>query len=147
MPTEESHIPAGGNRGPITAYAVITQSYWSIAIRQYTTESSSISRSFFWDNSDGTGTESIIFTYDNTPMRKHIKRSPRHLGTCVLRPGHRHPTKLTGSYFTDRYTQGDMELKLISRNVDVGSYVEATDAAQKAATQPKSRSWIPWPRS
>jgi hypothetical protein len=137
-PTDESHIPPGGNRGPIVAYAVIAQTYWSVAIRQYTAESSSSSRSFFWDNSDGMGVESLVFTYDNTPMMRHVQRSPRHLGTCRLSPGQRQPTIITGSYFTDRYTQGDMQLNLIERNRGYGSYGEAQLQAQQVKNAPQS---------
>lgn len=132
-PTEESHIPAGGNRGPISGYLVITQTYWTISLRLFTKESSSVSRSFFWDNSHGAVTESLTFVYDNTPMQREQNRSPRHLGTCALRPGNRRPTEIQGMYFTDRYTQGDMRLTFVVRNADAGSFDEA--ARKQSETQ------------
>lgn len=124
-PTDESHIPEGGNRGPIPAYLVVKQTYWTIALLLFTTEGSSISRSFFWDGVHGTGTDWLTFVYDNTPMQRNQHRSGRHLGTCSLRPGNRQPTKITGIYFTDRYTQGDISLKYVSRDTNAGSFDEA----------------------
>ncbi len=56
-PTKDSHIPAGGNRGPIPAYLVITQTYWSIAVRQYTGESKSDSRASFWQRGSDAAVE------------------------------------------------------------------------------------------
>lgn len=125
-PTAESHIPKDGNRGPIPAYLVVKQTYWTIAVRLFTEESASVSRSFFWDGSHGTGTEWLTFVYENTPMQRHQNRSKRHLGTCSFRPGNRRPVEIEGTYFTDRYTQGDMSLTFVSRDTDAGSYDEAT---------------------
>lgn len=133
-PTDDSHIPAGGNRGPIPAYLVITQTYWTISLRLFTAESSSVSRSFFWDSSHGTGTEWLTFVYDNTPMQRQQHRSQRHLGTCSLRPGNRRATEVQGMYFTDRYTQGDMHLSFVDRDTDAGSFDEA--ARKHAEKQP-----------
>lgn len=124
-PTAESRIPEDGNRGPISAYLVIKQTYWTIALRLFTAESSSISRSFFWDGVHGTGTEWLTFIYDNAPMQRHQNRSTRHLGACSLRPGNRQPVEMEGMYFTDRYTQGDMSLTFVSRKTDAGSFDEA----------------------
>jgi hypothetical protein len=137
-PTKESHIPPGGSRGPIDAYVVVKQSFWTVAVQQFTAESSSISRSFFWDGSHGTGTDWLTFIYDNTPMQRHQHHSKRHLGTCSLRPGNRRPTDIEGMYFTDRYTKGDMKLTFVSRNTDAGSFSEAgRKHAEAAAKQAK----------
>lgn len=131
-PTADSHIPEGGNHGPISAYLVVVQTYWTISLRLLTAESSSISRSFFWDNDHGTGTEWLTFIYDNTPMQRHQHRSTRHLGACQLKPGSRRPQKIKGMYFTDRYTQGDMELAFVSRDTGSGSFDEAADLEHRA---------------
>lgn len=131
-PTAESHIPEGGNRGPIRAYLVVTQTYWTISLRLFTAESSSVSRSFFWDDGHGTGTAWLTFVYDNTPMLLYQHRSGRHLGTCSLHPGNRRPTTIEGSYFTDRYTQGDMQLTFVNRETDAGSFKEAASAHARA---------------
>lgn len=124
-PTAESRIPEGGNRGPIPAYLVVKQTYWTIVLLLFTVESSSVSRSFFWDDVQGTGTEWLTFVYDNTPMQRHQHRSRRHLGTCSLRFGNRQPVEIEGMYFTDRYTQGDMKLTFVSRDTNAGSFDEA----------------------
>jgi hypothetical protein len=48
-PTAESHIPEGDNRGPIPAYLVVKQTYWTIVAPNVTVERSSVSRAFFWN--------------------------------------------------------------------------------------------------
>lgn len=101
------------------------QTYWTIAVRQFTAESSSISRSYFWDAAHGTGTDWLTFIYDNTPAQRHQPRSQRHLGACSLYPGNRRPTEIEGMYFTDRYSKGDITMALVSRDTDAGSFVEA----------------------
>lgn len=120
-PTAESHIPSGGNRGPIEAYVVIDQSYWSITIRQYTAESHSDSKAYVWTGEEG-GARSLIFVYANTPKHEFEARSRAHLGTTLLDIVGVKPEALTGCYFTDRYTKGDMELTLCDRSVDHASF-------------------------
>lgn len=134
-PTEQSRIPAGGNQGPVEAYAVIKQTYWTIAVRLLSPESFSVSRSFFWDRSHGTGTDWLAFIYDNTPMQRHQHRSQRHLGAATLRPGSRRPSEIEGMYFTDRYTQGDLTMTLVDRDTDAGSF----DAAARLQAEVKKR--------
>lgn len=124
-PTDESHIPKDGNRGPIPAYLVITQTYWSLAIRQYTRESTSDSRAFFWERRSGTSWEAVAFLYENTPQQRHQHRSPRHLGACQLDPTQQAPAEMAGAYFTDRYTKGDMSLTHIDRTCGYGSFAAA----------------------
>lgn len=138
-PAEASHISPGGNRGPIDAYVVVKQTYWTIAVRQFTAESASISRSYFWDAANGTGTDWLTFIYDNTPAQRYQRRSQRHLGACSLHPGNRRPTEMEGMYFTDRYTKGDLTMSLISRDTDAGSFSEAARKRTEAtARQVKS---------
>ncbi|WP_433612432.1 hypothetical protein [Prescottella agglutinans] len=134
-PTEESHIPAGGNRGPIPAYIVISQSYWSLHVRQMTFESGSDSKSFFWDRIPGSDVERLSFLYQNDPRPEHLPRSPRHLGSCSLNTARLVPTRIQGVYFTDRYTQGEMDLRLIDRTKGYTSFQEAA-AHVAAALQP-----------
>ncbi len=81
VPTDESHIPAGGNRGPIPGFLVISQSYWSVYVRQFTVESASRSRAFFWEHPDGAEAETLTFVYENVPQQQYQHRSQRHLGT------------------------------------------------------------------
>lgn len=134
-PTAESCIPEGGNRGPILAYLVITQTYWSIAVRQYTGESKSDSRASFWQRSPDAAVETLAFLYENNPEQRHQARSPRHLGSCTLDSTSRAPQELVGVYFTDRYTKGDMTMTLIDRSTGHPSF----SAAQ--SYQPRTCPW------
>ncbi|PBC35522.1 hypothetical protein CJ179_46435 [Rhodococcus sp. ACS1] len=124
-PAAGSHIPVGGNWGPIPAYVVISQSYWSLHVRQMTAESASSSKAFFWDHTAGADAETLSFLYQNGARPEHAKRSPRHLGTCSFDIARREPTEIEGRYFTDRYTQGGMELRLVDRSKGHASYQDA----------------------
>lgn len=137
-PTQESHIPAGGNRGPIPAYLVIAQTYWSVAVRQYTGESKSDSRASFWQRSPDAAVETLAFLYENNPEQRHQARSPRHLGSCTLDSTNKAPEEMAGVYFTDRYTKGDMTMTLVDRSTGHSSFTAAE------AHQPKTTRW--WQR-
>jgi hypothetical protein len=128
-PTAEIHIPSGGNLGPISGFLVVNQSYWSIHLRQFTAESASRSRAFFWEHAAGAEAETLTFVYENVPQEQHQHRSNRHLGTCSLDTASRVPQTITGVYFTDRYTKGDMRLTLVDRTTDYSSYEEALSHA------------------
>lgn len=124
-PTAESHIPEGGNRGPIPAYVVINQSFWSIHVRQMTVQSGSDSKSFFWSHLPGDDVERLNFLYRNDPRPEHQTRSHPHLGSCSFNTARRVPRSVHGIYFTDRYTQGEMDLRLIDRSKGYTSFQEA----------------------
>ncbi len=132
-PTEESHIPPGGDRGPIPGFLVVTQSYWSIHVRQFTAESTSRSRAFFWESAAGADAEPLRFVYENLPNQRLEDRSNRHLGACSLDIASRAPQTISGVYFTDRYTKGDMRLTLVDRTTGYGSYEEARSYASGAS--------------
>lgn len=125
VPTAASHIPEGGNRGPIEAYIVINQTYWSIAVRQYTAESTSDSRAEMWDASTSSPGSTLTFTYFNRPRRELEQRSQTHLGTAALDVVGLTPTVMTGEYFTDRYTKGDMSLQLCDRSTNHSDFAAA----------------------
>lgn len=114
-PTAESHIPKGGNRGPIEAYIIIEQSYWSIHVTQHTAESSSHSVTSTFRRRADSGQQILTFVYENVPQQKHLARSPRHVGACELAIAIRMPSSISGYYYTDRYTKGDMQLELGGR--------------------------------
>lgn len=124
-PTAESHIPEGGNRGPIPAYIVVSQSYWSLHVRQMTVESGSDSKSFFWGRVPGDDVDRLSFLYQNDPRPEHRDRSHPHLGSCSLNTARLVPQAIHGTYFTDRYTQGEMDLRLVDRSKGYTSYQEA----------------------
>ncbi|MGV8883830.1 MAG: hypothetical protein ACOH19_16910 [Rhodoglobus sp.] len=129
QPTSESHIPDGGNRGPIPGFIIIRQTFWSVSIRSYTKESKSDSRSFFWELQPGSDFATLTFVYENLPKESESHRSTRHLGTNRLDPTSATPIEVEGSYFTDRYTKGDMTITRIDRSHGYGSFKEAQAAA------------------
>ena len=124
-PTSESHIPEGGNTGPIDAYLVVVHTYWSFYGRLLTSESASWSRAHFWGAQDGAPTEHLTFTYQNEPRADLEHRSRSHLGSCTLRPETKSPETVTGVYSTDRYTRGDMKLRLVDRSSGYATYDKA----------------------
>jgi hypothetical protein len=128
-PAADSHISDGGHWGPIEAYVCITQTFWSLAVRQYTAESRSDSCSSSIARRDDGQRFEVAFIYQNSPRQEHLTRSPRHFGGCVLDISGRTPTELNGFYFTDRFTKGDMDLRFIDRTSGHGSF----SAAQKHA--------------
>jgi hypothetical protein len=127
--TDESHIPEGGNRGPILAFIVIHQTFWSIFVRQYTFESESWSRSFFWHNGYNPDVESLTFTYENAPGPQYQHRSTRHYGSASLRSSDKTPLSVAGEYFTDRYTAGSIRMIRVSRKTTCGSFEDGARAA------------------
>jgi hypothetical protein len=138
-PTEESHIPEGGNRGPIHAYMIVRQTYWGLAIRQYSAESTSDLRTHFWAPGAEGGPQDLVFTYENIPHQTVQHRSSRHFGTCELDPTTRLPTEMTGYYFTDRYTKGDIVLRLHDRSTGHASFGAVTEHISGRARQNERR--------
>lgn len=132
-PAPESHIPAGGNRGPITTYLTIEQTYWTLHATLRTAESASRSDNATIVKTDGSGIAEVRFLYDNTPRTEYRQRSPRHSGACRLSVTGRTPQTITGSYFTDRFTAGDMDLTLVDRSTDHGTFADAQTADQATA--------------
>jgi hypothetical protein len=124
-PTAASHIPEGGIRGPIEAYLVITQTYWSITVRQYTAESTSDSRAAMWQQNPGNAARELTFTYSNRPLHSLEERSQPHLGTAELDVVGMEPSAMSGDYFTDRYTKGDMQLTLVDRTTRHADFAAA----------------------
>jgi hypothetical protein len=124
-PSPESHIPAGGNRGPIRAYLTIEQSYWTLHATLRTAESSSRSTNATIEKRDGSGVTELRFLYQNVPQVAHLHRSPVHTGACRISLAGRAPRAITGRYYTDRFTAGDMELNLISRSTEHSTFGEA----------------------
>lgn len=141
-PTAESHIPEGGNRGPLPGFIVVTQSFWSVHVRQLTTESSSDSQAFFWDRPNGSDVERLAFIFANEPRQEYQHRSQRHLGACSFTPASLVPTTMTGMYFTDRYTKGDMDLTFVDRSRGHATFAAAEEYAASGQSARKPR----WPK-
>ncbi|MFF3653614.1 hypothetical protein ACFYXV_33870 [Streptomyces sp. NPDC002181] len=124
-PSPESHIPEGGNRGPITTYMAIEQTFWSLHATLRTKESTSRSINATVVARENSATAEIGFLYDNTPRVEHQQRSPRHEGACRLSVTGLTPQAATGHYYTSRFTAGDMDFTLIDRSTDYGTFAEA----------------------
>ena len=128
-PHPDSHIPDGGNRGPIAGFLEITQSFWAVHLRLYTDQSSSKSTATSWLPSYETKVDDLTFTYDNTPKVSESPRSMRSAGACNLKPASLRPSEIEGTYFTDRVTKGDMVLKFVDRTSGYPSFAAATKHA------------------
>lgn len=118
-PNPESHIPDGGNRGPVQALTCIEQTYWTMSVSLLTAQSRSQSTTAaLAANPDSKSTKRLYFTYRNDPQLAHRPRSLAHLGSCELAiTGHK-PTRIDGMYWTNRLTMGDLCLELIDRRTD-----------------------------
>lgn len=127
-PSPESHIPTGGNRGPIRAYLTIEQSYWTLHSTLRTAESSSRSSNATIEKRDGSGVTELRFLYENIPQVAHQHRSPVHTGACRISLAGRTPRSISGRYYTDRFTAGDMDLDLISRSTEHSTFAEVASS-------------------
>lgn len=118
-PSAKAVIPKGGNKGPIRGVMVVEQTFWTTAVQLYTQESGSSSISAAIVNkTDSKQSKSLLFTYTNNPRQAHSHRSPQHSGTCRLDVTGTSPASLSGTYWTDRVTAGDMTLTLVDRKDD-----------------------------
>jgi len=132
-PSEDSRIPEGGNRGPIEAYVVIAQTFWSLHVFLHTAESASRSTAASLRDLGG-GQHVLAYAYENTPRQEHLNRSPRHVGASELRVVGSAPEEMTeGIYWTDRLTRGDMDLVLVDRKTDRPNFDACAAAAAGAA--------------
>lgn len=125
IPHADSHIPAGGNTGPIEAFIVIEQSFWSIAVSLFTAESASRSRTSRFLTFEDSAVQTLSFLYDNTPRVEHRARSLRHIGACELSVPQGQPTALSGEYFTDRLTLGEIRLSFVDRTTNYADFASA----------------------
>lgn len=115
-PHEMSQIPSNGDRGPISSAVVIEQTFWTITVRLLTAESSSMSElASMRAHGDSREQFLLTYTYRNEPRQQHRPRSSPHRGACELTVVGRAPTALSGTYWTDRFTVGDIDLELVDR--------------------------------
>ncbi|MFE7333274.1 Cap15 family cyclic dinucleotide receptor domain-containing protein [Streptomyces griseus] len=127
-PSPNSHIPEGGNRGPITTYMTIEQTFWSLHATLRTTESTSHSSNATLNAPENSSTCEIGFLYENRPRVEHQRRSPRHEGACRIAVTGLSPKVASGHYYTSRFTAGDMDFTFLDRSTDYGTFAEARDA-------------------
>jgi hypothetical protein len=106
----------------IDTFVVVRQTAFTIHIRLYTAESESISLSSSFIKSDD-GSQYLMCMYRNEPKQSARSQSPIHYGSCSLKISHNH-LQLTGMYWTDRKTVGDMSFSRISRDTNSHSFSE-----------------------
>lgn len=126
-PSKDSHIPADGNRGPIDAYALIEQTYWTVDVSMMTAESTSRSQSAKFIKHGASDSQDLRFMYENDPKVAVRDRSNRHVGQCQIYIPAGGATSLEATYFTDRLTRGDISLRFLTTNVRAWSYTSASE--------------------
>lgn len=136
-PHPDSHIPPGGNRGPIPGFMEIKQSFWAVHLRLYTDQSASKSTATSWLPAYESSVDNLTFTYDNIPKMSESARSMRSAGACNLNPASLKPEEIEGTYFTDRFTKGDMLLTLVDRTTGYSTFAAATKHTERAQTSKK----------
>ncbi len=95
--------------GPILGFMAIRQHYDSLSMRLMTKESVSVLLGAEI-LTDPDGSRSIVGVYRNEPKIAVMDRSRIHHGALLLSVHGQPPARLTGKYWTDRETAGDIEL-------------------------------------
>lgn len=107
----EITAPAG-QRSQIPAIVVVTQSATTLHIRQFTAESESITlAAAIIDEADEA--QAVVGVYRNEPQARVRDRSPIHFGALRLKVSG--DDDLTGDYWTDRNSKGQLALRRVSR--------------------------------
>ncbi len=91
------------------AYLVIRQTSTTVDVRLITDESES--RSTFGQVSSGSEPPTLDYLYLNEPMSSLRDRSPIHHGSASMKIVGRPASRLTGHYWTDRDTRGELDMK------------------------------------
>ena len=132
-PRADSHIPPGGDWGPIKGAVVIEQTFWSTSVHLYTGESESKPHAVQFVSQDGSKErQRLVYTYANTPKQEHQGRSHPHDGAAELSVIGSKPDTMTGVYWTARLTAGDMTLKWLDKKTDYADLAAIRAAAGKA---------------
>jgi hypothetical protein len=129
IPNPESKIPGGGNRGPIDAAVLVTQTYWTLHVTLMTAESSSDSTvATIRRVGESRSRSRLTYAYLNEPRQEHRPRSNPHGGATTLDRTGRLPDQMTGAYWTDRLTAGDMTLTRLTRDTGFNTLKEVNEA-------------------
>jgi len=83
-----------------------------------------------WSETTGGSDRTLTYTYANRPRQELENRSRPHLGTAALDVVGLRPSIITGDYFTDRYTKGDMTLHLVDRTTGYADFASARKHCQ-----------------
>jgi hypothetical protein len=110
---------------PIEAYFAIRQTYTTLDIRLFTSESSSelIADSIVEDTA---GIHVVGGLFRNTPTLLNRHRSPMHHGAVLLNVRGNPPHALEGEYWTDRNTKGELRFEQHSKHIHY-DFVSARD--------------------
>jgi hypothetical protein len=92
---------------PTEVFLVIRQTYSAIHLRLLTNESASESMANNIPKGED-GVYSVASVYRNTPQLSHRDRSAIHHGALLMRVEGDPVTSLTGEYWTDRMTRGEL---------------------------------------
>ncbi len=87
---------------------------------------------------DAPGHYQVVATYQNVPKLLEREGSPIHLGTLILEMAGRRPVRMSGSYWTDRNTKG--ELTLVERRWRLRADFQSAKALFKTRRRHSSRS-------
>jgi hypothetical protein len=102
-------------KGPIGATVTIRQTLFSTNIKLQTGESKSSSTRVLAEADRDADVYRFWYSYDNRANAQVAHRSPRHEGVAWLEVClDEDPDRLTGQYFTDRRTNGDLQLRRVS---------------------------------
>ena len=137
-PNGMSHIPEGGNWGPIESAVLIEQTFWSVSVTTMTGESRSISTSANLRRANGDSRKQhvLAYTYVNEPGQQSRPRSQTHVGASELAIVGPTPKEVTGTYWTARFTAGSMTLQLVNRRTDYPTCAAALAAVPEELRPP-----------
>jgi hypothetical protein len=99
----------GTATAPIMGYMAIRQTYSSLSLRLMTSEATSQAITASVSAGDD-GTYNVAAVYRAVPGATVRDRSPIHHGGLLLEVLDRSPDVITGTYWTDRATRGDLKL-------------------------------------
>jgi len=127
-PHAESHIPKGGNWGPIEGFIIVRQSFWSLDISLFTNGSASDTVNSSWINNGVSRPQGLAFSYRNTPNMAELPRNEVSYGANTFDIRSLIPKKMNGVYFTDHYTKGSIVATFVKRTVSYDSYEDMVDS-------------------
>jgi SMODS-associating 2TM, beta-strand rich effector domain len=108
----------GATHPPIPTTLWIRQSLFSVSIKLRTGESTSYSTRYVLEPLPDAGRFRVWYSYDNQPRAEVAHKSARHEGVAWLEMDiDADPNRLTGQYYSDRRTTGDMTFCRVNNEV------------------------------